>query len=74
MRVERLLHLHGFEDDDQLARLDSLVREAGGRLYPAKDGRMPAAMFQAGYADGLPAFKAQVDPGCSSDFWRRVTA
>lgn len=59
---------------DRLARLDSVVREAGGRLYPAKDGRMPAGMFQAGYADGLPAFKAQVDPGCSSDFWRRVAA
>lgn len=57
-----------------LARLDSVVREAGGRLYPAKDGRMPAAMFAAGYAEELPAFREHVDPGFSSKFWRRVSA
>ncbi len=31
-----------------LARLDSVVGESGGRLYPAKDGRMPADMFRKG--------------------------
>lgn len=56
-----------------LARLDDIVRAAHGRLYPAKDGRMPAAMFRAGY----PAWErlaAMVDPAFSSSFWRRVAA
>ena len=56
-----------------LARLDAIVREAGGRLYPAKDGRMPADMFRAGYAEWRN-FAAHVDPKFSSDFWRRVSA
>ena len=30
-------------------RLDAIVREARGRIYPAKDARMPRALFQAGY-------------------------
>ena len=54
-----------------LARLDAVVREAGGRLYPAKDGRIPAAMFAAGYPL-LSEFVPHVDPGLSSGFWRRV--
>jgi len=52
-------------------RLDAIVREAGGRLYPAKDGRIPAEMFRAGYPD-WPDFARHVDPGFSSHFWRRV--
>ena len=56
-----------------LARLDAVVSEAGGRLYAAKDGRMPAAMFQAGYPE-WQHFKAHVDPRFCSDFWRRVSA
>jgi len=54
-----------------LGRLDDVVREAGGRLYPAKDGRISAAMFEAGYPR-LPEFARHVDPGLSSGFWRRV--
>jgi FAD/FMN-containing dehydrogenase len=54
-----------------LARLDAVVHEAGGRLYPAKDGRIPAAMFAAGYPR-LSEFIPHVDPGLSSAFWRRV--
>jgi FAD/FMN-containing dehydrogenase len=54
-----------------LERLDAIVREAGGRLYPAKDGRMPRAMFHEGYP-ALERFRDHVDPGCSSDFWRRM--
>jgi L-gulonolactone oxidase len=48
-----------------------MVRDAKGRLYPAKDPRMPAAMFR----DGYPAwreFARHVDPAFSSGFWRRV--
>lgn len=54
-----------------LGRLDDIVRQAGGRLYPAKDGRMPADMFRAGYPE-WPSFAAHVDPRFSSNFWRRV--
>lgn len=54
-------------------RLDAIVRLAGGRLYPAKDGRMPAAMFRTGYPH-WERFAQAVDPGISSDFWRRVAA
>lgn len=53
-------------------RLDAIVREAGGRLYPAKDGRIPADMFRAGYPN-WEAFARHVDPGFSSSFWRRVS-
>ena len=54
-----------------LDRLDAIVREAGGRLYPAKDGRLPAAMFREGYPR-LGEFRAHVDPAFSSSFWRRM--
>jgi FAD/FMN-containing dehydrogenase len=53
-------------------RLDAIVREAGGRLYPAKDGRIPSEMFRAGYPN-WENFNQHVDPGFSSSFWRRVT-
>lgn len=56
---------------DLLSRLDDIVREAGGRLYPAKDGRISAAMFRAGYP-ALEVFAQHVDPAFSSAFWRRV--
>lgn len=53
-------------------RLDALVHEAGGRLYPAKDAHMSAAHFQLAY----PAWQqveALRDPQLMSRFWRRVT-
>ncbi|WP_102961401.1 FAD-binding oxidoreductase [Mangrovicella endophytica] len=54
-----------------LARLDAIVREAKGRLYPAKDGRLPPDTFEAGYPL-LERFRAHRDPGISSSFWRRM--
>lgn len=54
-------------------RLDSIVLASGGRLYPAKDGRMGAAMFRAGYPQ-WQTFDRFVDPRFSSGFWRRVRA
>ncbi len=36
-------------------RLDTIVHEAGGRLYMAKDARMPRELFEAGYPH-LPEF------------------
>ena len=56
-----------------LARLDDIVAEAGGRLYPAKDGRMPASLFASGYPD-LARFTPHLDPAFSSSFWRRIHA
>ncbi len=52
-------------------RLDEIVHKAGGRLYPAKDGRMPGKLFRAGYPE-WQAFTEWVDPQFSSSFWRRV--
>jgi L-gulonolactone oxidase len=54
-----------------LDRLDAIVREARGRLYPAKDGRFPPAMFRDGYP-ALERFRPHVDPAFSSSFWRRM--
>jgi len=51
--------------------LDSIVQNANGRLYPAKDGRMPASLFRSGYPR-WPEFSRHVDPRFSSSFWRRV--
>jgi FAD/FMN-containing dehydrogenase len=51
--------------------LDAIVQQAGGRLYPAKDGRMPGALFRSGYPR-WQEFASFIDPRCSSNFWRRV--
>ena len=56
-----------------MSRLDAIVAAAGGRLYAAKDGRIPKAMWDAGYPR-LEAFASHIDRRCRSDFWRRVTA
>lgn len=52
-------------------RLDAIVREAGGRLYPAKDARMPRDLFESGYPR-LPEFLRYRDPGISSALSRRL--
>jgi FAD/FMN-containing dehydrogenase len=54
-----------------LDRLDAITRAAGGRLYPAKDSHMSAAMFADGYPNA-DTYAAHVDPSFSSSFWRRV--
>ena len=53
------------------ARLDAIVREAGGRIYPAKDARMPRDLFEAGYPR-LAEFLQYRDPGISSALSRRL--
>lgn len=55
-----------------LDRLDRVVRDHGGVLYPAKDARMSAETFQACYPQWRE-FAQYVDPKFSSSFWRRVT-
>lgn len=52
-------------------RLDNIVREAGGRIYPAKDARMPRDLFEAGYPN-LDVFLKYRDLGISSDLSRRL--
>jgi FAD/FMN-containing dehydrogenase len=54
-----------------LPRLDSIVREAHGRLYPAKDAHMSGSDFRKAY----PAWEqveAMRDPALMSRFWQRV--
>jgi L-gulonolactone oxidase len=54
-----------------LSRLDEVVARAGGRLYPAKDGRMSRDLFEAGYP-GLGRFRRHRDPAAQSDFGLRM--
>ena len=54
------------------ARLDALIHEAGGRLYPAKDAHMGAAHFQKAYP-AWPRVEALRDRHLQSRFWKRVT-
>lgn len=54
-----------------LERLDAIVIAAGGRIYPAKDGRMSAETFKAGYP-GWIDLERQRDPLFNSSFWSRV--
>lgn len=51
--------------------LDSIVLEAGGAVYPAKDARMSPELFAAGYPKA-DAFQHYIDPLFSSSLWRRV--
>lgn len=55
-----------------LDRLDRIVDEAGGAVYPAKDARMSAASFQRAYPR-WKEFATFIDPRFSSGFWRRVS-
>lgn len=55
-----------------LERLDSIVSDAGGRIYPAKDGRMSAQVFRAGYPRWRE-LEARRDPVFQSAFWERVS-
>lgn len=50
--------------------LDQIVADVGGSLYPAKDARIPPALFWAAFPN-LSEFKASRDPGIQSDFSRR---
>jgi FAD/FMN-containing dehydrogenase len=63
-RGERTLRL--------LSRLDDIVLDHGGAIYPAKDARMAPACFEASFPQWR-AFAEFVDERFSSSFWRRVT-
>lgn len=53
-------------------RLDAIVRQAEGRLYPAKDAHMSGADFRRAYPN-WPRIEALRDPALCSRFWKRVT-
>jgi L-gulonolactone oxidase len=54
-----------------LSRLDAIVSEAGGALYPAKDGRLLPDLFRRSFPRWRE-FLEYKDPSMNSDFWRRV--
>ena len=62
---------HGARTHRLFERLDAIVREAQGRIYLAKDARMPRELFEAGYPR-LPEFLPFRDPGISSSMSRRL--
>lgn len=53
-------------------RLDAIVRETGGRMYPAKDAHMSGEDFRRSYP-GWQKIEAVRDPALMSRFWKRVT-
>ena len=67
-----------FPHTDQLEsglfqRLDAIVRETGGRLYPAKDAHWGGEDFRHAYP-AWAALETQRDPALLSRFWKRVTS
>jgi FAD/FMN-containing dehydrogenase len=67
-----------FPQSDELTaglfpRLDAIVREAGGRLYPAKDAHMSGEDFRYGYPEWRQLEQLR-DPLLNSRFWQRVVA
>lgn len=56
-----------------LSRLDGIVLEVGGAIYPAKDGRISAEAFQRSFPKWQEFLKYK-DKRMSSDFWRRAVA
>lgn len=55
-----------------MRRLEDVVMEAGGALYPAKDACMAPETFARSFPR-WPELEAMRDPAFSSDFWTRVT-
>ena len=56
---------------EKLPRLDEILAEAGGRLYPAKDARMSGQNYRRFYPQ-WQQMERFIDPKFSSSFWRRV--
>lgn len=54
-----------------MERLDNVVRDNGGAVYPAKDARMSGHNFKA-FFPAWQEFSQHIDPKFSSSFWRRV--
>lgn len=54
-----------------LEKLDQIVLNYDGRLYPAKDGRMRAQTFKASFPNWA-SLEKQRDPAILSAFWSRI--
>ena len=54
-----------------LERLDDIVDEAQGAVYPAKDARQSGGRFRRAFPR-WQEFAAFIDPKFSSGFWRRI--
>lgn len=52
-------------------KLDAIVREAGGRIYPAKDAHISGEDFRRSYP-AWEQIEAIRDPALMSRFWKRV--
>lgn len=59
-------------NDRLFKKLDALVHEAEGRLYPAKDAHMSSTYFKQAYPQ-WERVEALRDPQLLSQFWKRVT-
>ncbi len=64
--------ISGREPEVLREQCDPVVREAGGRIYPAKDASMAADTFRQTYTRWTDVERLR-DPSISSSFWRRVT-
>jgi hypothetical protein len=62
---------HGERTHKLFERLDAIVGGAKGRVYLAKDARMPRELFETGYPR-LDEFMKYRDPGISSGLSRRL--
>jgi len=62
---------NGVRTHKLLATLDHIVKEAGGRIYLAKDARASQDVFLSGYPR-LSEFLKYRDPGMSSELSRRL--
>lgn len=65
-----------FPQDDKalpklFAKMDAIVKETGGRLYPAKDAHMSGEFFRQAYPKWEIVEKLR-DPKINSKFWKRV--
>jgi FAD/FMN-containing dehydrogenase len=56
---------------DLLLELHRIAANAGGRLYPAKDGHSPPNALELGYPN-FARFRALIDPGLESTMARRL--
>ncbi|SPB15841.1 FAD-linked oxidase [Caballeronia novacaledonica] len=63
---------HEMRNSHLFTALDTIVREAGGRIYPAKDAHMSGADFRAAYPQ-WQQLESLRDPAMLSHFWKRMT-
>ncbi|SAK71552.1 putative decaprenylphosphoryl-beta-D-ribose oxidase [Caballeronia fortuita] len=63
---------HEMRNSHLFDALDTIVREAGGRIYPAKDAHMSGADFRAAYPQ-WQQLESLRDPAMLSHFWKRMT-